>query len=106
VDYRVRSDGSFLTVGYTRSKFGPWPLAGGVGGSTNYVEVLRKGGGCERHSIVTALRINEGDVIRVVTANGAGYGDPSERDPEAVRDDIRNGYITAERAKELYGIET
>lgn len=105
VDYRVRSDGSFLTVGYTRSKFGPWSLAGGREGSTNYVEVLRKDGGCERHSIATALPVNEGDVIRIITGNGAGYGDPAKRDPEAVRADVRDGYITAERAKEVYGVE-
>jgi N-methylhydantoinase B len=105
VDYRVRSDGSFLTVGYTRSKFAPWPLAGGREGSTNYVEVLRRDGRCERHSIVTALQVDAGDLIRVVTGNGAGHGDPAERDPEAVRNDIRNGYITPERAKAVYGVE-
>lgn len=45
-----------------------------------------------------------GDVIRVVTGNGGGFGDPRDRDPERVRDDIRNGFITAERAAEAYGV--
>ena len=45
------------------------------------------------------------DVIRVVTGNGGGLGDPKERDPELVRRDIKNGLITPERAREIYGVE-
>jgi N-methylhydantoinase B len=44
-------------------------------------------------------------VIRVVTGNGGGSGDPKRRDPEKVRADIRNGLITPERAKAVYGVE-
>ena len=42
-------------------------------------------------------------MIRIVTGNGGGYGDPLERDPAAVADDIKNGYLTADRAKAVYG---
>ncbi|MFM2281144.1 MAG: hypothetical protein RLZZ444_3375, partial [Pseudomonadota bacterium] len=48
--------------------------------------------------------VNAGDVIRVITANGGGLGDPKDRDPELVRRDIRNGLISAERAAEIYGV--
>ncbi len=41
LDYRVRSDGCFLTCSYTRSTHPPWALAGGRAGSPNFVEVLR-----------------------------------------------------------------
>ena len=37
MDYRIRSDNGFLTVGYTRSKFPAWSLNGGREGSPNYV---------------------------------------------------------------------
>ena len=33
VDYRVRADGNFMTVGYTRSRIPPWGLAGGADGT-------------------------------------------------------------------------
>jgi N-methylhydantoinase B len=36
-------------------------------------------------------------------AGGGGWGDPRERDPEAVRDDVLDGKVTPEAAKELYG---
>ena len=44
MDYRVRSDGCFLTCAYTRNKRLPWSLDGGREGSPNYVEVIRKDG--------------------------------------------------------------
>jgi N-methylhydantoinase B len=43
---------------------------------------------------------------RLVThhATGGGYGDPLDRDPELVRWDAREGYISLERAREVYGV--
>jgi len=44
--------------------------------------------------------------LRVLLAmpGGAGYGDPSERDPELVKRDLRRGYISAAVAREQYGL--
>ncbi|TWG98077.1 N-methylhydantoinase B [Mesorhizobium sp. J18] len=103
MDYRVRADNGFLTVGYTRSKFPAWSLDGGREGSPNYVKVIRKDGSEEEYSFVSELTTHTDDVIRVITGNGGGLGDPKERDPKLVAEDIRNGLITLERAKEVYG---
>jgi N-methylhydantoinase B len=103
MDYRVRADNGFLTAGYTRSKFPAWPLDGGREGSPNYVEVIRKDGSRERYAFVSGLTTHTDDVIRVVTGNGGGLGDPKERDRAAVADDIRNGLIAPERAADVYG---
>ena len=43
-------------------------------------------------------------MIRVVTGNGGGFGDPKKRDPDRVRRDVRNGLISPERAQEVYGV--
>ena len=40
-----------------------------------------------------------------MTAGGGGHGDPRERDPEAVREDVRDGYVSAEQAREVYGVD-
>jgi len=103
LDYRIRSDDCFLTAGYTRSKILPWALEGGNEGTPNYVRVIRTDGSSERYSFVSGLTVNKDDVIRIVTGAGGGLGDPKKRDPEAVRNDIRNGYISKERAAEVYG---
>jgi N-methylhydantoinase B len=104
LDYRIRADDSFLTAGYTRSKFPAWALDGGKEGSSNYVNVIRKDGSTEKYSFVSGLTMNKDDVIRIVTGNGGGLGDPAERDHAAVREDVRNGLITKERAIEVYGL--
>jgi N-methylhydantoinase B len=45
-----------------------------------------------------------GDVIQFRSAGGGGYGDPKQRDVEAVEKDVRNGYVSIEQAKEGYGV--
>jgi N-methylhydantoinase B len=47
---------------------------------------------------------SNGDVIQFQSAGGGGYGDPLQRDPEAVEADVRNGYVSIERAREDYGV--
>jgi N-methylhydantoinase B len=102
LEYRVRTDGCFLTAAYSRNKYLPWPSQGGREGSANRIEVIRADGRKEDHAVVSGLRLNRDDVIRIITANGGGYGDPRERDPAAIASDLRNGYITAEQATREY----
>jgi N-methylhydantoinase B len=105
LEYRMRSDGCFLTCAYTRSIHPPWAAGGGSPGSPNYVEVARANGTVERLAVVTTLELNTGDVIRIHTGNGGGYGDPRSRPAELVLEDVRNGYVSAERARDVYGVE-
>ena len=46
----------------------------------------------------------KGDVIQFLSAGGGGYGDAYERDPEAVEQDVRNGYVSLDKAREEYGV--
>jgi N-methylhydantoinase B len=54
---------------------------------------------------VTALTVNAGDVIRLHTATGGGFGDPGRRARDLVLDDLRNGYVSAEAARAVYGLD-
>jgi N-methylhydantoinase B/oxoprolinase/acetone carboxylase alpha subunit len=45
-----------------------------------------------------------GDTVRTVSPNAAGYGDPLERDPQRVLDDVLDEVIPAEDAPEVYGV--
>lgn len=49
-------------------------------------------------------QLKPGDVVLMEAAGGGGYGDPLERDPELVEQDVREGYVSIERAKEDYGV--
>jgi N-methylhydantoinase B len=106
LDYRVRADGYFLSCAYTRNKQGPWALDGGREGSTNRIEVIRVDGTVEEYAYVTNLTLNEGDIVRVHTAQGGGHGAPRERSRDLVLDDLRNEYVSAETARDIYGIDT
>jgi N-methylhydantoinase B len=104
LEYRVRSNGCFFTCAYTRNMHKPWALEGGREGAPNYAEVVRADGSVEEYAVVTALEVNEGDVIRIHTGNGGGYGDPKRRPRELVLDDLRNGFTTERLAREVYGL--
>ncbi|RLB90310.1 MAG: hydantoinase B/oxoprolinase family protein, partial [Deltaproteobacteria bacterium] len=45
-----------------------------------------------------------GNTISFISAGGGGYGDPLERDPKAVEQDVQYGYVSIERAKLDYGV--
>jgi N-methylhydantoinase B len=105
LDYRVRADGCFFTCAYTRNRHLPWALEGGREGSRNYAEVIRADGSVEEYAVVTALVVDEGDVIRIHTANGAGHGDPARRPRELVAEDVANGLLRVGRAREVYGFD-
>jgi N-methylhydantoinase B len=51
-----------------------------------------------------AIVVTPGERIVAVTAGGGGYGEPFEREPEAVRSDVLEGWITEGRAEEVYGV--
>jgi N-methylhydantoinase B len=100
----VRADNTWFTCAYTRNTHPPWSIKDGLDGSPNYVEVIRADGSRETHAVVTGLRVDEGDVIRIHTGNGGGYGDPRRRSRDKVVDDVRNGFITEEEAASIYGL--
>ncbi len=105
VEYRVRSNGCFYTCAYTRNVHKPWPMSGGLEGAPNYAEVVRTDGSVEEFAVVTGLQVNEGDVIRIHTGSGGGFGDPRRRPRELVLEDVRNGFLSPERAAEVYGVQ-
>jgi len=49
------------------------------------------------------IEIGVGDVVRVQTPGGGGFGDPAKRKPELIKRDIARGYYTAEQAKARFG---
>ena len=66
--------------------------------------VVRADGSSENYSVVSGLTVNSGEVIRIITGTGAGWGDPRQRDLELVREDVKDGYITLEQANRQYGL--
>jgi N-methylhydantoinase B len=106
-DYRVLSHTAQLTTTFGRHKYPPWGAAGGLPGSVNGVAVIPAGQDAPViwRGKLARYRLQRGDVVRLVTGVGGGYGDPHRRDRGAVYDDVRNGFLTAGDARSVYGVE-
>jgi N-methylhydantoinase B len=52
----------------------------------------------------TLTRLKPGDVVTMDASGGGGYGNPLERPPEIVKNDVIEGYVSIEKAKEDYGV--
>ena len=55
-------------------------------------------------SKMVGIKINRGQYLRLETPGGGGYGCAGERDPAAVAEDVRLGYVTVGAAKTEYGV--
>jgi N-methylhydantoinase B len=103
-EYRLR--GGVDTSGYGSiggAERRPWGLAGGQEGTTNYLEYVRDGT-AERRGRIAHVPLDDGQLVRSVTGTGGGFGDPRDREPERVRDDVRDGYVTLQVAHEVYAV--
>lgn len=106
LEYEMPNDGWVFTGSFGRFKFPPWGVAGGQQGSPNYAEILRQGQRSdppERLGKPARIPLAKGDVVRMVTATGGGWGDPKLREREAIEADLRDGFITPDQAARDYG---
>jgi N-methylhydantoinase B len=101
-DY-VFDRGTTYTILADRDRFGPWGALGGHDAKVAEYVHIRDGVETRLGSKVT-VELEAGDVISVRTCGGGGYGPPEERDPELVRRDVREGKISPERARDVYGV--
>jgi N-methylhydantoinase B len=73
----------------------PYGLAGGFEGAPSSTVILRADGSVERMPPMFVALLQPGDVLHHRMAGGGGFGDPADRDPEAVRRDLRDEKVTA-----------
>ena len=103
-DYRITSEWAGVTATFGRHKFLPWGMNGGQDGSRNYVEFIHDDGRREILGKCARYMLKRGEVARLHTATGGGYGPPSRRPREKVLQDLKEGYITPEQAARDYGV--
>ena len=83
-----------------------WGIEGGLPSMPHGLTLKRAGSTAEERlgSIFSDVPIGEGDLFSRPTAGGGGFGDPLERDPNLVIEDIKDDYISVERAAKDYGV--
>ena len=102
--YRILQHSGWVTAAYTRSVIEPWGLEGGNNGTVNRLSIIRSGDKVEFYQSANAVSLMKGDVIRIQTGNGAGFGDPKSRSEDMVLRDLRDGYISRQEAVDIYGV--
>jgi N-methylhydantoinase B len=95
------SDVTFTALSDGR-KFPPWGLAGGHDARPARFILDPEGENRDLPSKYT-VEVPKGGCVRVETPGGGGFGDPRQRDPEAVARDLRDGKISENRKREVYG---
>jgi len=101
---RMRADGHFMSIA-DRSILSCWGVNGGRAGRPFRV-TIDPGGPHERETdgLTDAEPVRAGEVIRIRTTGGGGWGDPLRRDPALVAADVRDGKVSARGALEDYGV--
>ena len=102
--FRVEADRAQLCLCADRHETSPPGLFGGRPGATARY-VLDPGSGRERTlpSKTPYIDLEPGTLVHLQSAGGGGCGDPRERDPGLIADDLRNGYVTEAGAEASYG---
>lgn len=121
-DYRLLDTvNAFTTIMKTRQE--GWGLEGGEPGSKNAIVLddleddwsdrltlfvdnndLYESKSDRKYTGLFRGELKAGELLSDRTGGGGGYGDPFERDPEAVRNDVVDGYVSRAAARERYGV--
>lgn len=102
-EWRVDAPRCVFTVSAERFRFAPYGLAGGKEASKGRLLLTRDGAVREIAPKTDGLVLQRGDVLRLETSGGGGFGDPAQRDPAQLARDVALGYVTPTAAREIYG---
>jgi len=104
-DMRVLADNASVSLRSSRQKY---PAPGLAGGKPGGLGTFLCNPGTPRETrlgmTTSGTPLANGDVLRVVSPGGGGFGDPRARDPAAVRRDLVEGKISLAAARKIYGL--
>jgi N-methylhydantoinase B len=105
LDFKVFAPNTRITArNRDRSRFRPWGTLGGKAGAPSDF-IVNPGAPNERILGNTDFVVADpGDVIHIHSPGGGGRGDPFEREPQRVLMDVERGYVSAEAARQHYGV--
>lgn len=104
-EYEILAEQAVLAIRLDTVKNPPWGVAGGMSGGAG-AAVVNPGTPEERHlpSLSDGTVLRRGDILRLSTGGGGGWGHPHDRPAEAVLADVRGGFVSAEAARRDYGV--
>ena len=106
-EVRILGKRALLSVLSDKNVIPPYGVDGARPGAANRFTVERDGETIEPSTIpgkVSGFHLQFGDIVREETAGGGGHGDPLDRDPKRVAEDVADGYLTRFQAECRYGV--
>jgi N-methylhydantoinase B len=103
LEMRLISPATFYSF-IEKCKSPHWGSQGGKPGLKNFAVVQSKEHGEFEILKTSGIPLYAGDRVVVTAGGGGGYGSPLKRDPEMVRWDVINGYVSIECARQDYGV--
>lgn len=100
----LTDDTNVLGRGMERLLFRPWGSYGGQAGLPGALFVNRGRSDERRLGKIDVLNVNAGDTVTFLTPGAGGWGNPLERDPDAVLRDVLDGFVTLAAAQTHYGV--
>ncbi len=98
---------AFITHESERHHDAPWGIFGGhdgVVGRCTITNPNRPGDEREMYSKFSGLAVEPDDVMTYYSPNGGGYGDPLNRPPVKVLEDVLDGFCSVDHARTVYGV--
>ena len=103
--FTVANPGSMVTArNRDRCRFQPWGTLGGQPGAGSTFTLNPNGNRARELGNVDTVKLDPGDVLRIVSPGGGGRGNPFKRNPALVLADVRAGYVSAGAARREYGV--
>lgn len=96
----TKAEGAVISYACDRARSIVWGIAGGLPSIPHGVWLNGEFLG----AVFSDHPVKQGDMFTRPSAGGGGYGDPLERDPEAVKEDVADGYVSVARAAKDYGV--
>ncbi len=102
---RVFAPDTVMTArGMERMRFRPWGRLGGSPGENGTAVKNLGTADAAPTGRIDELLLQPGDAVTFLSQGGGGYGDPYERDADAVASDVRRGLVSPELAQAQYGV--
>ncbi|MEM6609296.1 MAG: hydantoinase B/oxoprolinase family protein [Pseudomonadota bacterium] len=104
-EYEILADSAMLGIRIDGVENPPWGIKGGKSGAPGRI-VLNPGTPEEKvlPPLSDGTMLKKGDVVRIETGGGGGYGHPYDRATERVLEDVLAGLVSTEAALRDYGV--
>jgi N-methylhydantoinase B len=103
--FRITEGNARLSCLGDRELYPPFGILGGLAGG-NHGLIKNEGSADETNLTLKAsgVPLKVGDRVTIKAGGGGGYGNPLERDPELVVNDVFMGFVSCDKAKTDYGV--